>query len=282
VTETERPTAAPGPTPAATIVLVRDGAKGAEALLLRRHESLGFLGGLWVFPGGKIEAADEALAGSEHPVAAAAVGGIRELFEETGLLLASPRHTTFNERLARHGHDWRTAVHREGSAFATLLRTEGLNADVEALVPWAHWIPPSDVPRRFDTWFFVAHAPTGQTALVDATESTELRWVTLDGHVPDDLPSAPPTHYVLLELAAAIRRMGSLDAMLADARLRLVPPLVTRRVETDGVQYAVFPWDPDYASLPGEGAPWPADHPDLEAGLPTRLPIPVAMQTPMP
>ncbi|GIW41988.1 MAG: NUDIX hydrolase [Candidatus Binatia bacterium] len=73
------------PFPSATVVLLRDGENGCEVLLVRRSKKLDFHGGAWVFPGGRIDPADYAAAGSEAVVDAARFAAAREAREETGL-----------------------------------------------------------------------------------------------------------------------------------------------------------------------------------------------------
>jgi 8-oxo-dGTP pyrophosphatase MutT (NUDIX family) len=72
--------------PAATVVLLRDGAGGCEVLLVRRSAQLSFHGGAWVFPGGRLDAADYAL-GANDAIAAARYAAVREAREEAGLVL---------------------------------------------------------------------------------------------------------------------------------------------------------------------------------------------------
>jgi glyoxylase-like metal-dependent hydrolase (beta-lactamase superfamily II)/8-oxo-dGTP pyrophosphatase MutT (NUDIX family) len=189
------------PRPAATVMLLREGRDGIEVLAIRRHEKLAFMGGMWVFPGGSVCAADAAaeafaripgpsqsgcprlatLQGEpidQHACLALAVAACRETFEETGVLLASDAagNQCGSDFVARL-QDKRRDIASQPELFAELLRAENLFLRVERLVYWAHWITPSVVPRRFDTRFFLARAPEGQVAVHDGVELVEARWM---------------------------------------------------------------------------------------------------------
>lgn len=147
--------------PAATILLLRDGAEGLEVFMVVRNRAIDFAGGALVFPGGRVEAADATL-GEPFRIAA-----IREAFEESGILLA------------RRGGEWLAehSLPRDGD-FHALLAEHALVPAVDALVPYAHWITPADMPKRFDTHFFLAEAPAQQIALHDGGEAVESVWIS--------------------------------------------------------------------------------------------------------
>ena len=148
---TAAPAAPVTPRLAASLILLRDAAAGPEVLMVERTGSASYAAGKFVFPGGTVDAADAALSG---PEAALRVAAIRETYEECGLLLAEPAPV-------RSGldQDFATLVQRTGCALAT-----------QSLVPFAHWITPPHLPKRFDTHFFLAPAPADQTATADLRE----------------------------------------------------------------------------------------------------------------
>jgi 8-oxo-dGTP pyrophosphatase MutT (NUDIX family) len=129
-----------------------------------RNRAIDFAGGALVFPGGRVEEADAAL-GEPFRIAA-----IREAFEESGILLA----LRGDEMLAEH------SLPRDGD-FHALLAEHALTPASDALVPFAHWITPADMPKRFDTHFFLAEAPAQQVGLHDGDEAVESLWIT-PGH----------------------------------------------------------------------------------------------------
>ncbi|MDF0529761.1 NUDIX domain-containing protein [Tsukamurella sp. 8F] len=149
-------------TPAATVVLLRTGTDGVEVFLLRRSSGMVFAGGMTVFPGGGLDAAD----GDDLTVTAA-----RETFEECGVLLV--------DGLVRDGGHVaeRAAVESHELTFADFLRSEGLRLDTDRLVPFARWITPPGRTRRYDTHFYLAALPVGQSADLRTTEAVAAGWV---------------------------------------------------------------------------------------------------------
>ncbi|HEX2545695.1 MAG TPA: NUDIX hydrolase, partial [Ramlibacter sp.] len=203
--------------PSATVVVLRDGAGDIEVFLLRRHGQSDVLGGAYVFPGGKADREDaewasrldrppselHALLGEpelgEDEAAALFVTAIRELFEETGLLLADVTPQQASQA-------W--AMLREGPRFDELLGPMDVRLSAGLLHPWSRWITPrlSSVTRkRFDTRFFVATVPPGQEARHDQHEATEGVWLTpraaLQDYWDGRIELAPPQIMSLAHLA---------------------------------------------------------------------------------
>ena len=170
------------PRPAATVLLLRDGAAGIEVFMQVRHQDMKFASGALVFPGGRVDPEDHALAadGVRSPVTvgrdplagALRVAAIRETFEESGVLLARPRGEARLIPIERlRGLD---AARRD---FAQMLADEDLVLAVDLLVHFAHWITPVHNPRRFDTHFFALAAPEDQLAAHDGNESVNSMWI---------------------------------------------------------------------------------------------------------
>ena len=172
--------------PASTILLLRDGASGLEVFMVVRHHQIDFASGALVFPGGKIDPPDDVLAadaarcadvaGLDPAARAFRVAAIRETFEECGVLLARPRGSDAlvdGQRCA--------ALAASGKTFADMLADEDLVLALDLLTPYAHWITPPVVPKRFDTHFFLAAAPADQLAVHDGGESVDSVWVN-PGH----------------------------------------------------------------------------------------------------
>src|SRR5829696_2921404 len=142
--------------PAATVLLVRDGAAGLEVFMVVRHREIEFAGGALVFPGGRVEEADGALAGDD-PLGAFRAAGIRETFEECGVLLARARGDADMiraERLLAVADRHHAALLRNGRSLPEVLAAEELEPAMDALVHWAHWVTPASRSKRFDTQFF--------------------------------------------------------------------------------------------------------------------------------
>jgi 8-oxo-dGTP pyrophosphatase MutT (NUDIX family) len=163
------------------MLLVRDGPEGVEVLLTTRHTAAGFAAGAAVFPGGKLAADDRARAGADGAGDPFRIAAIRETFEESGILLA--RRTTGGAILS--GAELAKLVARQLCApdFSRFIERSALALATDLLVPFAHWITPVDQPKRYDTRFFVAPTPPGQTARHDGREAVEVHWLTAAGAI---------------------------------------------------------------------------------------------------
>lgn len=179
--------------PAATVLLLRDGGAGLDLLglevfMVRRHRLMGFAGDALVFPGGRIDAADRALArrselcaplaGADETAMAFRIGALRETFEEGGILLARKDGRLVDAACVDALRGDRAAVASGELAFADLLAREGLTPAPDLLLPFAHWITPPVFPKRYDTMFFLAAAPADQVAVHDGEESVDSIWIT--------------------------------------------------------------------------------------------------------
>ena len=213
------------PIDSATVMVLRDGSRGLEVLMVRRHGDSGVLGGVHVFPGGKLDAQDReaALAGLDHGADwFAQVLGEPALSPTTarGLFAAALRET------------------REECA---------LTLPAASLWPWSRWITPRQpsVPRkRFDTRFFIAAAPHGQEAVHDAYEATEAVWVApcegLRRYWAGEIDLAPPQIMSLVQLA----RIRDVGEALDVARQR--PPVLIepQPFDDNGERVICYPGDP--------------------------------------
>jgi 8-oxo-dGTP pyrophosphatase MutT (NUDIX family) len=255
------------PRDSSSVILVKSNREGERVLLIRRHADLAFAGGAWVFPGGKLEVADASadalrrlgLAGAPAEFAALIVCACRETFEETGIVLARRPNGAFcDPSLADSLQSSRAAVSRDPGSFASLLVDHDLTIDAARLVFWSRWITPSSAPKRFDTRFFVAEMPPGQTVRCDSAEATELLWLDLprDGGLADDsIIPAPPTRFSVDDLAFCLRKHGSLARLMRCEAGREVVPIMPKVLRTGKEPIVLLPWDPDYAAAPGEGTP---------------------------
>lgn len=161
---------------ASTLVLARDGAKGPEVLLVRRTHGAVFLPGFDVFPGGAVGALDEA------PLDRTA--GLRECFEEAGVLVVRGAESD----LTTHTVSEKTERQRLDEAQASLAdycHSRGLTPATDGLVYLGRWLTPPGPPRRFDTRFFLAPVPAGQTAWPDGAETVAAYWLTPDQALAD-------------------------------------------------------------------------------------------------
>jgi endoribonuclease LACTB2 len=170
--------------PAATVVLYRQGADGLEVFWVRRGEQLRFAGGFYAFPGGRVDVADAALplANAERlpPAETASIAAAaRELFEETGVLIApgAKRVPAAARRAAREALLRRDLPRAKEGAFADFLATHGLVVDARSLAPAGRWVTPPGLPVRFDARFYLAELPAGEAAEVWPGELVDGSWV---------------------------------------------------------------------------------------------------------
>ena len=233
------------PRHASTVLLLRDGAKDEiEVFMMVRHHEIDFNSGALVFPGGSLEAGDQEIisrpelySGGERLDAAALsfrIAAIRETFEESGILLAHSRESNAlvdAKRAAGIEASSRTLLSEGKIAFAKVLADNGLMLALDELVPYAHWITPEGMPKRFDTWFFLAAAPPEQAGAHDGRESTDSVWLSpreaLKGGESGRFKLPFPTTRNLIRLG----KQPSVAAALGDARGRrivTVMPVMTK------------------------------------------------------
>ena len=186
------------PRPASTILLLRDSAalddKGREEIevfMMVRHYEIDFNSGALVFPGGSVDKGDQDIiadpalySGGEGLDAGALsfrIAAIRETFEESGILLARPRGSNTlveAKRAAEIEAKGRAALSEGKTSFLKVVADSGVVLALDELVPYAHWITPEGMPKRFDTWFFLAAAPAEQVGAHDGKESTDSIWLS--------------------------------------------------------------------------------------------------------
>ena len=270
VPATKRTEKSAPPRPSATVVLARAGAAAPEFFLVHRHARAAF-GASYVFPGGLVDAGDcEAEAFSREVSAEAAnrclglaAGGldyycaaIRELFEETGVLLARTAggEVPAGASIPAELETARAALNAGSLRWPDFLRENELTLAADALRYFAWWITPRARPKRFSTRFFLAALPQGQAAAHDGRELTDSRWATaaeaLAAHDSGELVLPPPTRATLADLAGFV----TLDELFDWARRRReagVPRILPVIVSSDGGESILLPGHPDYPADAG-------------------------------
>ena len=244
--------------PAATVMLLRDGAAGLQVFLLKRHGLSDVLGGAYVFPGGKVDGRDAELDVHRHldrpehelarslaeplPDSLSAlglyVGAIREVFEECGVLFALGATAADAQR--------GQSLLREGHAFDEMLALLSLRLHTRNLLPWSRWVTPK-VPtvtnKRFDTRFFVSALPMHQTAQHDNREATDSAWMTprdaLQSYWQGDIEFAPPQIMSLAQLS----HFAAVADVLEFARANPPPLIAPEPSLQDGLRTVSYPGD---------------------------------------
>lgn len=171
---------------AASVILLRDAPDGLEAFVQHRVSSMDFAAGMVVFPGGRVDAADAE--GWDY----------------------SP------ELLERHAADWKSssisspdAQAQAATVLAAAIREvfeeAGLTLEPSELRPWANWVTPTDMPKRFDTYFYVARPAPGAEPQHQTTEAWQSLWMPVDGILAAEaegkLQLMPPTYFLLKEIS---------------------------------------------------------------------------------
>jgi recombination protein RecT len=192
------------PLPAASVIVLRDAP--LEVLMLRRHAGASFVPNAWVFPGGIAEQLDSELAGGDL-VTAMKIAGVRETFEESGVWLGG----TLDD-----------AEHKRRRLLAgSLTMRQLLNespVDFETLTWTSRWITPVGVPKRFDTYFFLARVGRDVEASPEDQEAVDVLWIdpadALARHAASEMHMVFPT----LRNLEAITGFDTVDALLESRR----------------------------------------------------------------
>lgn len=182
--------------PAATILIARDSASGPEVFMVVRHHEIDFASGALVFPGGKVDKPDfdpalrdhcRDVANLDDEALALRIGGIREAFEECGILLAREKGSVdlISAQRLSELEVWRERFNNRDANMLEFAASENLEFAVDALGHFAHWITPEMMKKRFDTHFFVAHAPADHIGLHDGSESVDSIWITAQQALAD-------------------------------------------------------------------------------------------------
>ncbi|TDJ39675.1 MAG: NUDIX hydrolase [Gammaproteobacteria bacterium] len=244
------------PVPAATIVLLRPTASGFEMFMIVRHHQIDFASGALVFPGGKIDAGDSdpALAHLCHGVdadpatQAIQIGAIREAFEECGVLLARPAgHTDLvtGTRLSELDH-YRDEIHGGELTLAAFLTRESLRLACDQLVPFAHWVTPDMMAKRFDTHFFLAMAPADHVAVHDGHESVDSVWISPQQAADDAKAGTRTIIFPTLRNIARLAFSATADAAMARARSATIVTVTPWMDKRDDGTYLCIPADAGY------------------------------------
>ena len=240
--------------PAATVILVRPAPGTFEIFMLRRTSKAAFAGGMHVFPGGRVDPEDhfnkyaQLCEGPSPEQSAQAkalgydhlgywVAGIRESFEEAGLLLAYDKSGNYLEfadpSMAERFARLREPLHDHKLGLDEICEREQLKLAVDRIHYYNRVVTPRGRPRRFDTRFFIAEAPVGQTGTHDQIETVDSIWITpgdaLKQNAEDKFGLMRVTHQQLGELA----EYRSVDALMTMARARREFPVSRPKLPRD-------------------------------------------------
>jgi len=268
MTDTQKKEPAP-PRPATTVLLLRPSKRGdraspLEVFMVVRHHQIDSFSGAIVFPGGKLEEADgdkrlRARSGGPDTISddelKFRIAGVREAFEECGVLLARKR----GQKALIAAADlkpiedrWRAKLAKDEASILDLVEAEDLELATDLMMPYAHWITPTFVPKRFDTWFFLAEAPEDQVALHDGSESTDSVWIGAQEAIDEATAGKRTLVHATQKNLELLAEGGTVAGAIAAAAVRkivTVQPWVETR---DGKRYLHLPPDAGYRGLSRE------------------------------
>ncbi len=253
------------PVLAATVILTRPGAAADEpwqCFMVRRHVLSDFAADVFVFPGGKVDQIDYAQISSEptaappgssapddpHRWIALQMAGIRELFEEAGVLLAR-RGTELIRLEGREGDrfaGYRRQLQRGDLTMPALAEKEGLSYPFDSLFAISRWITPEGFTRRFDTYFFVAVMPAGQTPVHDEHETTDSIWIAPEEALIRYRNGGFPLVFATEKHLELLSRFNSVEELIASSSQANMTPVVPRRVVVNGATRFLIPGDEGY------------------------------------
>lgn len=264
------------PKDAATVILLRDrnaGGGGVEVLMVLRHPDNKFVANAYVYPGGALDEED-ALPDMEplcqgvtrdaairlmddmpsEKALGAWIAGIRETFEEVGLLLAYDRRgelVTFNttDKVDRFCA-YRDELCRGTGRFREMIEREGIKLAADRLHYFSHWITPEPLPIRYDVRFFVAQAPPGQEALHDGCELIEHVWIAPQDALEENghgrFGMVLPTIMTMREMCA----YRSVEEIIRSTAGKKIPRILTKMARKGNSSVEIMPDGTVYGPSP--------------------------------
>jgi len=273
------------PKKATTVILLRDiKPMGFEVFLLKRHEKSSFMGGNFVYPGGRVdredgslelcsfskglplEEAQNILGGTISPEESFAywIAGVRELFEEAGILFAYDQKGNLFQIKSREEQEkfsnYRTQLQKGKITICQMAQEEKLLFALDQIHYYAHWITPEARSERFDTRFFLSRYPLGQEASHDQRETTAEVWLTpqkaLEENLKGEVMLSPPTLKTLEDLS----RFKNVDEVFHSLKSKHIQPILPILMKISDNPFILFPWDPEYDLFQSGEIPVPIDH----------------------
>lgn len=249
--------------PAATVMLIAD-RPDLQVFMMERNANIVFAGGMWVFPGGRVDATDSplkfqalsthrsdeeasSLMGLDKGGLSYYIAAIRESFEEAGILLALDKDSHEPLSLAGKQNSARFNVHRHNvnaseRDFFDIIEEENLILDAGAMHYIARWITPKGPPRRYDTRFFISRMPENQIPLHDDNELVHSEWISpleiLKKVEAEEMVLMSPT----LRMVKSLSLFKNADDVIAAASANLSD----QRVKVDKNNNLVLPGDSFY------------------------------------
>jgi len=249
---------------ASTVIIVREKNKVLEVYLLRRSTKSGFMGGLYVFPGGVADPEDfgfdfwasriditpdqieKQLGGKGFPnedIIGFSIAAIRETLEEAGVFIASDKNKTkkdFDDICTL-----RLNKDLPKSWFRTKMMNEDWTLSFSSLGRWSHWITPKLMKKRFDTRFFIVFMPENQTCVPDNMETKHGIWLTPEKALEQNLEAITPLSPPAVVTLTHMLKFNNLDELKKEVQNRSWgAPIAPRLVPSSNGPVIIEPWDP--------------------------------------
>ncbi len=238
--------------------------------MVQRGTQLGFAAGAIVFPGGKVDQADYNITGSncaflktkptplgpshagisDEEISVTKLAAIREVFEETGILLATRSgggilDSSYPEIEAEYW-DWRSRIHDDAQQFFAFLNHFELVPDFDALSLFARWRTPPNLHRRYDTFFYLAKMPQGQRECVDGEESVEALWASPNRFIEMGRAGERVVIFPTLCILALLGLDHSYEDIFARSLIRKMDCIEPTVITRGGEDYLSIPNDLGY------------------------------------
>ena len=256
--DTTAPTTPVTPVDASTVLLIRNSDNGIEVFMVVRHRNADFAGGALVFPGGKVDPGDDdpdlegrrGMKGSlPQRLMALRVAAIRETFEEASVLLARERGNADllgPDRQAMIVEKYRDTLYEGDVSMTEIVDAEDLELACDQLIPFAHWITPERVPKRFDTHFFLIPAPHKVDAQHDGTESVGSVWITAKAAIADAQAGQRSVMFPTRMNLNVLGQSATVTEALAAASAREVVTVMPKAEKVEGGRIMHIPAEAGY------------------------------------
>jgi 8-oxo-dGTP pyrophosphatase MutT (NUDIX family) len=272
---TDTPKKEPPPArPATTVLLLRPSRPGdagslLEVFMVVRHHAIDAFSGALVFPGGKLEEADgdprlKARCGGADKISAGElkfrIAGVREAFEECGILLArkrGQRNLIAAADLKGIEEKWRARLTKDEASIVDLVEAEDLEIATDLMTPFAHWITPVFAPKRFDTWFYLAEAPEDLLALHDGSESVDSVWIGAQAAIDEATAGKRTLVHATTKNLELLAEGGTVTGALSQASERKIVTVQPWVEQREGKRFLHIPEGAGYRNLIREMPPQP-------------------------
>ena len=246
--------------PASTVLIIRNGKNDIEVFMVVRHHQIDFASGALVFPGGKVDTKDidpdirdfiipdQDYADEELSFRIAA---IRESYEESGVLFANYKEdeNLINNEKLEELHRWRDKFNNNETSMQEFAKKENLKFSTESLIPFAHWITPDLMPKRFDTRFYLAAVPDGHQGIHDGNESVDSLWISPKQAIKDCLSEKRTIIFPTRMNLEKLRNSKTVEEALSNARKQRIVTVIPKLEKTGDSVFLTIPKEAGYGDV---------------------------------